>query len=486
MKCFRPIIFHVPAALAALGLLLLAAAGFTQGRRGQQQPAVFYTNVPDHPIDVVLARPTPTTMTLSILAYRDMEGVIAYGTQKGSYPVQTEIIKLSKGVPAEAVLSSLKPGTQYYYRLNRREPGAPDFTSGDECFFHTARPAGSAFTFAVQADSHLDENASPEVYAITLANALAARPDFYIDLGDTFMTDKVRPNYRDALKMYLAQRYYFGLLCKSAPLFLVLGNHDGESGRPGNLTADSMPAWSNGMRMKYFPNPVPDSFYTGNQAGGKNTGPRENYYAWEWGDALLVVLDPFWYTRSRPNQDGDGWSWTLGSDQYKWLKQTLERSRARFKFVFIHHLVGGATPEARGGAEAAKYFEWGGYDKSGNYLFKEKRPGWDMPIHPLLVQNKVSIVFHGHDHLFAKQDLDGIIYQLVPQPGHRRYDNTRSAQEYGYVHGDVLSAPGFMRIQVAGGKVTAEYVRTYLAADEREGRKNGQVAYSYSIGASAK
>jgi hypothetical protein len=39
-----------------------------------------------------------------------------------------------------------------------------------------------------------------------------------------------------------------------------------------------------------------------------------------------------------------------------------------------------------------------------------------MPIHQLLVRNKVAAVFHGHDHLFAKQDLDGIVYQEVPQP----------------------------------------------------------------------
>ena len=327
----------------------------------------------------------------------------------------------------------------------------------------------------------MDDNSNPEVYARTLANAVASRPDFHIDLGDTFMVDKYRPAFRDAARQYLAQRYYFALLCKSAPLFMALGNHDGEAGWLGSGAGDSMSAWALGMRKKYFPNPVPDSFYTGNRAAGKITGPLEDYYAWEWGDALFVVLDPFWYTSARPNQTGSGWSWTLGADQYHWLKQTLERSRARFKFIFIYHLAGGATPEARGGSEAAKYFEWGGYDLSGNYAFKEKRPGWETPIHPLLVQNEVSIVFHGHDHLFAKQNLDGIVYQLVPQPGHRRYDNTRSEQAYGYLNGNILSAPGFMRVTVSADKVTADYIRTYLASDEREGRRNGQIAYSYSI-----
>ena len=41
----------------------------------------------------------------------------------------------------------------------------------------------------------------------------------------------------------------------------------------------------------------------------------------------------------------------------------------------------------------------------------------------VLVQN---IVFHGHDHLFVKEELDGIIYQDVPQPGHPS-GGTRSA-----------------------------------------------------------
>ncbi len=50
-----------------------------------------------------------------------------------------------------------------------------------------------------------------------------------------------------------------------------------------------------------------------------------------------------------------------------------------------------------------------------------------MPIHQLLAKHGVQIVFHGHDHLYVKEDLDGIVYHEVPQPGHPRYDNTRSA-----------------------------------------------------------
>jgi hypothetical protein len=64
--------------------------------------------------------------------------------------------------------------------------------------------------FAVQADSHLDENTSGEVYLRTLANASVDRPDFHFALGDTFMTGKyIKPEL--SLPQYLAQRYYLGI-----------------------------------------------------------------------------------------------------------------------------------------------------------------------------------------------------------------------------------------------------------------------------------
>jgi hypothetical protein len=115
----------------------------------------------------------------------------------------------------------------------------------------------------MQADSHLDENANPQAYEATLRNIAAGTPDFFIDLGDTFMTDKRRSDFKKAFPQYLAQRYYFGLVCHSAPLFMVLGNHDGESGWRHNRTRDSMAAWSLELRRRYFPNPRPDGFYTG-------------------------------------------------------------------------------------------------------------------------------------------------------------------------------------------------------------------------------
>jgi hypothetical protein len=336
--------------IAILGatVILLAQQG-RQGRAGARNEVMF-TAVPAHPFDVILSRPEDRSVTATVLGYDDLTGYIEYAGRR------SKPIDLRKGTPVSVVLEGLAPNTQYTYRLYYRKPGASEFERSQEYTFHTQRPPGASFTVTLQADSHLDSNTDPAIYARTLANALADAPDFHIDLGDTFMTDKY-PAYRDAAAQYLAQRYYFGLLCHSAPLFLALGNHDGEQGRFLDGSADNMAVWSNGMRKRCFPNPEPDAFYSGNQNPDPVAGPLQDYYAWEWGDALFVVLDPFLYTKQRGGRQ-DNWSWTLGPDQYRWLQRTLERSKARFKLVFLHHLVGGADSQ-RGGVEAAKFYEMG-------------------------------------------------------------------------------------------------------------------------------
>jgi hypothetical protein len=104
-----------------------------------------------------------------------------------------------------------------------------------------------------------------------------------------------------------------------------------------------------------------------------------------------------------------------------------------------------------------------------------------MPIHSLLVKNKVSIVFHGHDHLFAKQEWDGIVYQEVPQPGFPRYETPRSAAEYGYTSGVILGSPGRLRLRVSPAEIGVDYIRPYLPEAENAGRHNKDVAYSYAV-----
>jgi PKD repeat protein len=362
---------------------------------------------------IVLGSPTATSIKVSVFS-PDQAGLVylTYGTVPGTNDYETSpAATLTAGKPLVLELGGLSTGTRYYYRLHFQAQGAADFSPTQEYTFHTGRPPGSAFTFTVQADPHLDQNSVLDLYRKTLSNVLADAPDFHVDLGDTFMCEKNCTPLTSTLQApteqatvdarYAYERANFGLVTHSAPLFLVNGNHDGELGWLLNGTAQNLAVWATKARQQYFMNPVPDGFYSGDTTDEPFVGKRASWYAWTWGDALFVVLDPYWYCGTRSSKDG--WSLTLGQKQYQWLEQTLAASSATFKFVFVHNLVGGLDGQMRGGIEAAPYFEWGGRNADGTIAFSQKRPGWSLPIHQLLVQHGVTAVFHGHDHLYARQ-----------------------------------------------------------------------------------
>ncbi len=473
--------------LAALSVAGLGAAGSDTppAKAGGHNPpgaTSFNVTVPTHSFDLILARPEKNSVTLSVLAYQDLEGCLACGTQAGSYAAPTPGKQFKKGEPAELVLGDLQPDTRYFYQFRSRPPGAEKFTNSPEYSFHTARPAARTFTFTLTADVHLDEHTSPEVYQRTLANILADQPDFHLDLGNLFMTDK-HATRDEAAAQYLAQRYYLGQIGSAAPIFLALGTHDGESARYDDGTPDCLAVWSNLIRKRYFPEPVPDSFYSGNVTSKPLCGLPQNYYAWTWGDALFVVLDPFSYT-VRQRGGGDGWAWSLGQAQYRWLEQTLKQSQAKFKLVFIHNLLCG-DQAARGGVEVASFNEWGGKNADGSDGFKDHRPGWDMPVHQLLLRHHVAVVFKAHDNFFARQDLDGIVYQMVPQPSFAGTDRIRDQENYGYKKGTFLGNAGHIRVTVSPEKVRVEYVRAHLPQEATKDHPNGEIIFAYDVAAPA-
>lgn len=449
--------FAASLGFGVLALLLIAAAPDEKnkgggkggaGQGGQVEPAV----VPPYLFNVWLCRPGADSVTASVIAWEPMDAFITYGDG-----LRTAVVKLEPGVPQSIVMGGLKPDTSYNYQLTYRRGGG-QATQDVVRSFHTQRKAASSFSFVIQADSHLDNNTDVRVYQQTLANMLDDKPDFMIDLGDTTMVDKFGKFYTRSESQYLGQRYYMGRIAHSVPIFMVLGNHDGERGDQLEMSN-----WSLERRHKFFPNPT-----DGND--------KHSYYAFEWGNALIVALDPFWATMKRGD---DNWAATLGETQYRWFTKTLTSSKAAFKFVFLHHLIGGLGKDVRGGVTPAPYMEWGGKNVDGSDGFKEHRPGWEMPIHRLLVKSGVSAVFHGHDHLFAKEELDGIIYQEVPQPGHPS-GGTRSAEEYGYT-GIILGSSGHVRVTVGEGEAKVDYVRSIVPGVTRGDVENASVEHRYTI-----
>ena len=441
---------------------------------------------------IVLGSPTGASIKANVLS-PDQSGTVwvSYGTSPGSYDWQSASGALSAGKPLELALDGLAANTKYYYRLQFQAAGQSGAGPTEEYTFHTARGAGSTFTFTIQADSHLDENSDLELYRRTLANVLADAPDFHVDLGDTFMTEKhseplsatvrMAPDAATVNARYAYERGNFGIVSHSVPLFLVNGNHDAELGWLTDGTAQNIAIWATSARQQYFANPVPDTFYSGDSVEEPFVGRRASWYAWRWGDALFVVLEPYWSSKKLPG--GDAWGYTLGERQYRWLADTLASSTATFKFVFVHNLVGGLDGQMRGGIEAAPFFEWGGRGSDGVYVFDQKRPGWTLPIHQLLVRNRLTAVFHGHDHLYAKQELDGIVYQEVPQPSARNSSSGPTlAADYHYASGIILSSSGHLRVSVAPTGITAQYVRAWLPGSETDQRRNRQIDDTWTVG----
>ncbi len=101
----------------------------------------------------------------------------------------------------------------------------------------------------------------------------------------------------------------------------------------------------------------------------------------------------------------------------------------------------------------------------------QSRVSWPTPIHQRLLQNKVKAVFHGHDHLYARQDLDGIVYPEVSQPGFPgAHKLPTSAAEYGRKSATLRTGSGRLSVSASPDKARTEYVRTTLvtAADTLE------------------
>ena len=447
----------------------------------------------------LLGKPTDTSITINIIPDSDIEYYYEYGTSSGDYSDETDHYVAIGGEAHEITISGLNPNTEYFYRMQYNYASSGWVICPEYSFF-TQRDQGETFVFAVTSDSHANYNTT---YQNSINQIRDDHPDFLIDLGDTFMVDA--DGSQSAVDAaYLLQRssLYLGGVGTSSAIFLSSGNHEEEEGWNLDDTPFSAGVGSIQARKMYYPTPVDDGFYTG------NTDPlaaideslygdelREDYYAWEWGDALFVVIDPFQYTMNLPYSpiageasddpvDGDQWSWTLGDQQYQWLIDVLQGSNAKYKFIFSHQMVGGIPDNnvsggagyVRGGAEAAGYFEWGGLNANGTEGFSTHRAEVDFgttPIHQLFVETGVSAYFHGHDHQFVYETRDGVVYQEVPSPTMTGsgFPGIYTEGNFGdYQTIEILPNAGYLQVTVDPDLATVKYVSS-----------GGSINYTYTI-----
>ena len=491
-------------AAALLSLTVAPLPGRAEDAPGGGRRGRVVVDGPMSALSQLIGRPTDRSAVLSVSSLVDVEAYVEWTKAGGGEPGRTASRALAAATPTELELTGLRPDTAYTYRLRMRRPGQAAFLEGAPGTLRTQRAPGSTFRFCVQGDSHPERDGrmfDPALYVQTLRNVEGDGPDFFVLMGDDFSIDPLiaRGGLTAAAvdAVYARQRTFLGVVGRTAALYLVNGNHEQAARAHLDGTATNPAVLAGRARLAHFPLPAPDAFYSGDAKEVEHVGLPRDYYAWTWGDALFVVLDPYWHSPVHVDADPGGggkggrkggpeggrgrdlWAVTLGEAQHRWLEKTLSESKARWKLVFSHHVLG----TGRGGVERAPLYEWGGKDERGRDLFAEKRPGWSMPVHAMMVKHGVSVFFQGHDHLYARQELDGVVYQTVPNPADPTYT---AFNREAYLSGDVQPNSGHLRVTVAPDALRVEYVRGVLPADgERAGAKNGDVTASWSLPARA-
>lgn len=449
--------------------------------------------------NVILGRPTSTSIAVSFLPSESLSFYIEYGTSRASFLKKTPVTKASSDTPSVIDISGLKASTKHYYRIRTKRDSETKFATGKTNSFSTAKVTGSTFSFSVQGDTHPERAGkmfNADLYSVTMANVLAQQPDFHILLGDDFSIDpligKGQANQSSVENIYRTHRNWLSIAGANVPIYLVNGNHEQAAGYLLDGTNTNPAVLAGNARLKYYPLPAPDLFYTGDSTEIPNVGLARDYYAWTWGDALFISLDPYWHSKlpvdnvagvsaDTTDKGGKGggsgktsnlWDIGIGDEQYAWLKKTLETSKAKYKFVFSHHVLG----TGRGAVEVSTNYEWGGNDPKKISTFAKERPNWELPIHDLMVKNGVSIFFQGHDHIFVTQERDGLIYQSMPNPAD---DTFTMFNDTAYLSGTKAPNSGHVKVSITPTEAKVEYFLAARAQDSS--RKNLDVAHSYVV-----
>ncbi|MBF0102790.1 MAG: fibronectin type III domain-containing protein, partial [Desulfobacterales bacterium] len=325
---------------------------------------------------IILGAPTDSSIMINVLFISELPQsfYLEYGISSGNYSKQTDTVVSPKiDEPIIQKLTGLSENTRYFYRLV-----FDDSTSSDEYSFCTRKLPGNEFSFVVQADPHFDPRLvshsrdqyaqiqnppydhDPGIWMAASQNIIDfyptmakdgktcgygdntndyysnKAPDFLIDLGDTFMVEKVIANhyysdndidktngvfdFNDVNYCYeYVRNQFFSLVAHSVPIFLVTGNHEAEMGKLWNskdTTSKNLALWSVLSRRQFFLNPIPDGlFYTGSKTIDTfDNSIRDTWFSWKWGNSQFIILDPYWYSTKNSNQEG-GWAFTLGSEQ---------------------------------------------------------------------------------------------------------------------------------------------------------------------------
>ena len=392
-------------------------------------PLVFAPRTDGFALSAVLAAGDPETLLLRVRA--------------AGAPTWTDLAPPTVRAPdlAEWAIGGLAPAARYEYELYGCSPTGGSLLHTDTVA--AQRPPGQSFSFALMTDTHIGADLTftnqgdPALMSTVARDIAAAAPDFVVNLGDILDYHQYGflvppPDSSVARQAYLNYRSTLAGVSGGVAHYPVIGGWESENGCDGAEVIER----SRSQRLLYLPGPGPTTY----PEGGSEF---EDYYAFTWGDALFVVLNVFTYTPGchllyfYPGLPDD---WTLGQAQLDWLRQTLAASTAKWKFLLIHHPVGGNA----GDDDNSAYGRGGG---------RAAHVGEQEMVHEMMQQYGVQVFFYGHDHVFTDMIVDNIHYTL---PGSAGAIWMFTMAETGY--DTFWSDPGWARVDVTPDNVHVQFV----------------------------
>ena len=187
------------------------------------------------------------------------------------------------------------------------------------------------------------------------------------------------------------------VLSPLVPIYIVLGNHDGEG-----IWHNTLHPYARQSRLNYWPQPgaleggsLSENYFNVPLANGSIDMIVGDSVSWS---GEKVKASPF-----RPEH------YTLGDEQIRWLEKTLRTSKAFMRMFLTHHLLGGYPSNSegtqRGGyGRGPLYFETD-YEMNKNLLDPPINvSGVEQPkITELCRAHSAQAILSFHDHIFFRR-----------------------------------------------------------------------------------
>tara|TARA_B110000438_G_scaffold299517_1_gene349852 strand:+ start:192 stop:2087 length:1896 start_codon:yes stop_codon:yes gene_type:complete len=303
------------------------AEAFSHHKQLAQEPAVVQPQPLEAYVSPYLQWATKNSMTVMWETNEISTSVVHYGeTSACAQSFSAVDAKIH-----EVKIPNLKTQTQYFYRVESVTAAKEKYQSKVSTF-QTAVHADSPFAFAVISDTQ----GNPAVSSVLANMAWDQRPNFLLHPGDLVSTGKNKDHWLN--------HFFPGMrpLIDRVAFFPVLGNHEQNADHYYNYVS--------------LPEP-------------------EYYYTFQYGNAQFFMVDT--------NQNVG-----VGSKQYEWLKDTLEKSTATWKFVCHHH-----PPYS---SDENDYGDLWKSNKSSRGDLRAR------VLVPLYEDNGVDIVWNGHIHSYER------------------------------------------------------------------------------------